>query len=184
MNLVRITELYNTIEQLMQSPRMQQAHRTQQHKTLVEEALESSVELLDAGKNAREIIMNMKEQVQNLLSALRRRCGDHSSLEENIQANINFRKKSRKDIAKNLRALKKTENKVQLFDTADHIRVIKLLRESSAITVSIFCSILLFLSLPEMKTKNGGWSLIRKLIPAASSSKQIFNEVGSVDLAV
>lgn len=65
--------------------------------------------------------------------------------------------------------------------------VIDVLRESSDITIFNFRSIL-FLSMPEMKTKAAGWSLIKKLIPVAVATEkaehEIFSEVGNVDLAM
>ncbi|KAK4843527.1 hypothetical protein QYF36_009280 [Acer negundo] len=144
----------------------------------------------------------MKDQLQELQSALRRRVGlggDYSSMECKIHAYMSFRKKSKKDITKCLRELKRIDsNIIESFNSivdSDHeqmLTVNNVLRESSGITISIFRSILLFLSMPVMKktksSSSSGWSLIRKLIPAAASSdqtsQQIFNEVGSVDIAL
>ena len=189
--LTRLAELYNCIEELIQSPCTQKALRNQQHKKLVEEALDTSIGLLDACSNARELILMMKEQAQDLQSALRRRVGD-SSMDSNVHAYISFRKKSKKNIAKCLRALKKAESNgikssSDMLDGNDqHLSmVINVLRDSRALTISIFRSILLFLTMPELKTKAGGWSLIRKLMPVASKGGQeIFNEVGNVDAAL
>ncbi|KAL5819020.1 hypothetical protein ACOSQ4_022862 [Xanthoceras sorbifolium] len=193
-----LVELYNSIEDLIiGSPCTQQSLHNKKHVRLVEEALDRSVELLDACGNARELVSNMKDQVQELESALRRRVGggDYSSMEIKIHAYMSFRKKSKKDIAKCLRELKRIDiNIIETFSLIDsdyHQQLV--LRESSALTVSIFRSILLFLSMPDMKPKGSGhgWSLIRKLmIPVASdheirSQQEInFNEVGSVDFAL
>ncbi|KAL5754338.1 hypothetical protein ACOSP7_022558 [Xanthoceras sorbifolium] len=134
----------------------------------------------------------MKDQVQELQSALRRRVGgDYSSTESKIHDYMSFRKKWKKDKAKCLRELKRIDNMIEscTMVDSDHeqmFMVSNVLRESSAITTSIFRLILLFLSMSApMKTKTSGWSFIRKLIPAASErSQQIFNEVGSVDVAL
>ncbi|KAK0606208.1 hypothetical protein LWI29_035206 [Acer saccharum] len=201
--LIRLAELYNSIEEiLIHSPTTQQALHKQNHVKLVEEALDRSVGLLDACGNTRDLISNMKDQLQELQSALRRRVGlggDYSSMECKIHAYTSFRKKSKKDIAKCLRELKRIDsNIIESFNSivdSDHeqmLMVTNVLRESSAITISIFRSILLFLSMPVMKktksSNSSGWSLIRKLIPAAASSdqtsQQISNEVGSVDIAL
>ncbi|KAL5754343.1 hypothetical protein ACOSP7_022563 [Xanthoceras sorbifolium] len=179
-DLIRLVELYNSIEDLIiGSPCTQQSLHNKKHVRLVEEALDRSVELLDACGNARELVSNMKDQVQELKSALRRRLS----------------KEIEKDIAKCLRELKRIDiNIIETFSLIDsdyHQQLV--LRESSALTVSIFRSILLFLSMPDMKPKGSGhgWSLIRKLmIPVASdheirSQQEInFNEVGSVDFAL
>ncbi|KAK3224438.1 hypothetical protein Dsin_011463 [Dipteronia sinensis] len=201
--LIRLAELYNSInEDVITSPCIQRALHKQQHMKLVEEALDRSVELLDACGNARDLILNIKDQLQELQSALRRRVvgvgGDYSSMECKIHAYTSFRKKLKKDIAKCLRELKRIDNNIINIDRSfnsnmvadlEHEQLVVVLRESSALTVYIFRSILSFLSMPDqMKTKagGGGWSLIRKLIPAAASerSQEIFNEVGSVDIAL
>ncbi|KAJ4714086.1 DUF241 domain protein [Melia azedarach] len=187
--LNRLAELYNCIEEFIHSPCTQQSLGNQQHKTLVEQALDTSVGLLDACSNSRDLILIMKEQLQELQSALRRR-GGNSSLERNIHAYISFRKKSRKDIAKCLKKLKGIETTMGSFPAVDVVdqhlsMVIQVLRESSASTISIFRSILLFLSMPpEMKAKVGGWNLVRKLIPSKKLSQEVFNEVGNVDTAI
>ncbi|KAL5819017.1 hypothetical protein ACOSQ4_022859 [Xanthoceras sorbifolium] len=190
--LIRLVELYNSIEDLINSPTTQQALQKQKQVKFVEEALDKSVGLLDACGNARELVSNMKDQVQELQSALRRRVGgDYSSTESKIHDYMSFRKKSKKDKAKCLRELKRIDNMIEscTMVDSDHeqmFMVSNVLRESSAITTSIFRLILLFLSMSApMKTKTSGWSFIRKLIPAASErSQQIFNEVGSVDVAL
>ncbi|KAI9166176.1 hypothetical protein LWI28_027526 [Acer negundo] len=200
--LIRLAELYNSInEDVITSPSIQRALHKQRHVKLVEEALDRSVELLDACGNARELILNIKDQLQELQSALRRRVvgvgGDYSSMECKIHAYTSFRKKSKKDVAKCLRELKRIDNNIiidQSFNSnmvadLEHEQLVVILRESGALTVSIFRSILSFLSTPDqmkIKAGGGGWSLIRKLIPEAAyeRSQEIFNEVGSVDIAL
>ncbi|XVF18122.1 hypothetical protein REPUB_Repub10bG0184900 [Reevesia pubescens] len=184
-----LAKLYNNIEEIIQSPLTQQALHHQQNVKLVEEALDDSVGLLDACGTSRDLIMMMKEQVQDLQSALRRRGGD-SSIGSNILAYISFRKKLKKNIAKSLRVLKKLESNnnvaFPLFDVDCHLlMVVKALRESNAITISLFGSLLTYLSMPIMKAKAGGWSLISKLIPvSAERSQKLFNEVGIIDFTL
>ncbi|KAJ0098128.1 hypothetical protein Patl1_29217 [Pistacia atlantica] len=110
--LVGLAELFNCIEEFIHSPQTQQALLRHQDGKLVEEALDGSVTLLDTCGTARDILLTMKEHVQTLQSALRRRGGD-SSIESHIAAYISFKKKGKKDIAKCLSALKKLECKDQ-----------------------------------------------------------------------
>lgn len=189
----RLANLYNNIEEILQSPHTQQALGHQQNVKLVEAALEDSVGWLDACDTARDLIMMMKEQVEDLQSALRRRGrGGDSSIGTNILAYISFRKKLKKNIGKSLRVLKRLESKNNgAFPLLDcHVfMAVKALRESNTITISMFQSLLSFLSVPEMKTKaGGGWSLISKLLPvnvvAADRSQKLFNEVGIVDFTL
>ncbi|XP_024036151.1 uncharacterized protein LOC18036235 [Citrus clementina] len=156
--LTGLAELYNCIEELIQSPCTQKALRNQQHKKLVEEALDTSIGLLDACSNARELILMMKEQAQDVQSALRRRVGD-SSMDSNVHAYISFRRKSKKNIAKCLRALKKAESN-GIKSSSDML-------DGNDQHLSMVINVL------------------RKLMPVASKGGQeIFNEVGNVDAAL
>ncbi|VVA10044.1 PREDICTED: Protein of unknown function DUF241 [Prunus dulcis] len=159
-------KLYNCIEELVHSPLTQQAlNHHQQCKTLVEEALDGSVGLLDSCGNKRDLLLTMKEHVQKLQSALRRRrTRDSSSIESNVQAYICFRKNAKKNIAKSLRDLKKMESKS---------------------TLGSFC--LLDLDHNAFDQQHKG-CLVSKLMAvrfaASEKGQKIYNEVGSVDVAL
>ncbi|MBA0734886.1 hypothetical protein Gogos_018775 [Gossypium gossypioides] len=181
----RLAKLYTNIVEIIQSPLTHKAlHHQQNVVKLIEEALDDSVGLLDACSTAKDLITTMKQQVQDLQSALRRK-GRDSSIGSDILAYINFRKKFKKSIGKSLRALKRLEcNNVN--GTTFHCHVVKLLnslKQSNAVTISMFESMLSFLSMPVMKTKAGGWSLISKLISDGRNQKG-FNEVGIVDFTL
>ncbi|XP_048436240.1 uncharacterized protein LOC103929626 [Pyrus x bretschneideri] len=173
------------------SPVTQQALRHQQCKAIVEEALDGSVGLLDSCGSARDILLTMKEHVQNIQSALRRRTGD-SSIETTVHSYICFRKKAKKSIAKSLRELKKMETDLGSFHLldCDHgvLLVLKLLRELSDVTISIFQSLFMFLSTPVASTTGSKWSLVSKLMAAKFAATEkgqtVYNEVGSVDVAL
>ncbi|KAA8532050.1 hypothetical protein F0562_006808 [Nyssa sinensis] len=190
--LIGLAKLYNCVEELVHSPLTQQALLQHQHRILVEEALEGSAGLLDSCSVARDLLLMMKEHVQDLQSVLRRKGGD-LSIGSNISGYICFRKKLiKKDIAKILRALKQMENKMgssALLDENHHLSmVIGVLREVTAVTICVFRSFLLFLSDSNLRTKPSGWSLISKLMPtrsvASERNPKIFNEVGRVDSAL
>lgn len=164
-DLFVLAELYNCMEELFQSPQTQQALLHYQNGKLVEEALSGSVTLLDACSAARDISLALKEHVQTLQSAIRRR--GYSSIESSISQYDSFRRKAKKEIAKNLGAMKRMENKVSYFSLTGQEQNItflaRVLREASTVTISIFRSLLLFLSMPGLRTK--GSSLISKLKP-------------------
>ncbi len=191
--LMGLAELYNCMEELIPSPLTQQAVLRYEHGRLVEQVLDNSVTLLDTCGNARDIIFTMKEHVQSLQSALRRKRVD-SRIESDIHAYMCFRKKVKKDIAKCFKALKQMESKADsstpLLASDDHhlSMVASVLREASAITISIFKSLLLFLSMPTLKTNTGGWSLISRLMPmrllSNEKGQKIVNEVGCVDISL
>ncbi|KAG8478128.1 hypothetical protein CXB51_027916 [Gossypium anomalum] len=187
--LVDLADLFNCVRETITSPQTQRTLVQYQNGRLVEEALDESVTFLDTCGKARDLLLAMKQHVQTLQSALRRRRGD-SSIETQIAAYINFRKTVKKEVAKCLGALKKLERRFvsssTTLDVDPHLlMVVKVLRETTSITISVFQSLLLFLSVPSMKTRVGGWSKITKLIPLLSSEREhkVINEVGAVDLA-
>ncbi|CAK7355593.1 unnamed protein product [Dovyalis caffra] len=194
MSLTKLAELFNCIQELINSPLTQQAFH-HQHLSQVEEALEGSVGLLDVCSMVRDLFLTMKEHVQDLQSTLRRRGARDSSIESNVHSYISFRKKTKREITKSIRTLKIMESSVNRSyrlngDVDNHLSyVIEVIREARATTISIFRSLVLFLSIPEGKTNTtGGWSMISKLIRsgllASDKGQKNFNEVGTVDVAL
>ncbi|GKV45155.1 hypothetical protein SLEP1_g52265 [Rubroshorea leprosula] len=94
----------------------------------------------------------------------------------------------KREISKSLRTLTRLESNITvslpIMDAGyDLLMLVKSLRESSAITISSFRSLLLFFSMPVMKTKAG--VLFSKLIPvAAEKGQKFFSEVRMTDVAV
>lgn len=189
--LVGLAELYNCVDEILQSPLAQQAILRHQSGKLVEEALEGSLTLIDTCCTAKDMLLMMKEHVLTLQSAFRRK-GRNSGSEEHIYAYVSSRNKVQKDISKCLLSLKKLKSKVgcsSAIDADQHLlEIIRVIRESSSIAISIFQSFLLFFSMPEMKTTKGRWSLVSKLKQLRSSSAdkglEIINEVKSLDLCL
>ncbi|XP_054823704.1 uncharacterized protein LOC129321816 [Prosopis cineraria] len=172
-HLFVLAELYSCMEELLQSSQTQQALLKYQQGKMVEEALCGSVTLLDACGAARELLLGLREHLQTLQSALRRRQGD-STVEGSISAYASFRKKAKKEIAKQLGALKRMEIKVRPFfvmgQDQNLICLARVLKEASTVTISVLRSLLLFLSTPRLKTK--GSSLISKLKPTRLFSSE------------
>ncbi|XP_059295145.1 uncharacterized protein LOC132048256 [Lycium ferocissimum] len=189
--LVGLAELYNCVQDLLKSPRTQQSLLKHQMGRLAEEALEASVGLIDSCGTTRELVLMMKEQVQDLQSALRRKVGD-SSIQNFFNAYISFRKKVKKDIAKSLKALKQAENKIesstQFSSDQSLSKLLTVLRQVSALTISVQRSQLYFLSTPASKAKKNGWSLILKMLVtksmASKGDEKTINEVECVDFAL
>lgn len=178
--IVGLVELYNSFQEVIQCPNTQKALVQHQNGAFVEEALVGSLELLDSCATIRNLFCTIKEQVQHLQSALRRKGGD-SSIERDIGNYFILRKKMKKEIGKNLRKLKHMENRVgsSLFlDIEQH------LRQVTGITISVFKALLVFLSCQDTPR---GWSMISKLMitkSASCQSSQFFNDMGNVDVAL
>ncbi|XP_009601277.1 uncharacterized protein [Nicotiana tomentosiformis] len=189
--IVGLAELYNCVQNLLESPTTQQALLKHQMGRLVEEALESSVGLIDSCGTTRELVLMMKEQVQDLQSVLRRKVGD-SSIQHCVDAYISFRKKVKKDVAKSLKALKQIESKIGSSPQVDLdqslSKLLSLLREVSVLTISVLRSQLSFLSAPASKAKKNGWSLISKMLVtkslASKGHEKSINEVECVDFVL
>ncbi|KAF7129632.1 hypothetical protein RHSIM_Rhsim10G0203200 [Rhododendron simsii] len=188
MGLVGLAELYNCVEELINSPITQQALVQHRKGALVEEALEGSIGLLDSCNVARDLSLMVKQNVQDLQSVLRRKGGD-LTIERNISGYNSSKKKAKKESAKCLRALKKMENQIQSRSLSDVMNyslsnLVRVLREVSIVTISVLESYFLFLSVPDSRTRPGGWSLIKKLVVTRPRGHKIVNELGSVDVAL
>ena len=191
--LAGLAELYSCIEELIHSPLVQQTLFYNRNGKPVEGVLDMSVGLLDMCGTVRDIFTMIKEHVQELQSALRRKGGD-SSTDFSINAYICFRKKTKRDIVvKCLRTLKQMENKIvssQIEIDAHHYLsvVVRVLSELSTSTISILRFLLLYLSLSAMKTKPSRWSLVSKLMKGGSlasrGGQESINEVTCVDFAL
>ncbi|KAF9622276.1 hypothetical protein IFM89_030318 [Coptis chinensis] len=191
MALVGLAELYKCVEDFIHLPLTQQVLVHHQHEKSVEEALDESVSLLDVCGTARDMLLTMKGGIQDLQSALRRKRGEESSMEKQSSAYICLRKKMKKDITKGLAVLKKLNenNGSSILEQNHHLAiVVRVLREVSTVTISIFQNLLSFLSVTEPKRKLVGWSLVSKVMkkkPVVSRREQEnVNEVESVDIGV
>lgn len=178
--LLGLAEMYVSVNELIRSPLTLQGH-----KQLVDEALDEQIGILDLCDTLRDLIIKMKEHVQDLQSALRRKATS-SSIKSSIRVYMSFRKKVKYDVSKSLIALKRKENSSE----ASPSMVVRFLRDVSTVTVSLLRSVLLFMTAPVMtKVKPGGWSLISKMTGAGSRSssekgEKNVNDVGCVDLAL
>lgn len=189
--LAGLADLYICLDELIHSPLVQQTLFYNRHGKLVEGALDMSVGLLDMCGTVRDLFTMVKEHVQELQSALRRKGGDLST-DGSINVYISFRKKMKRDVAKCLRTLKLMEKKAgssPLMDMHHHLSVVaRVLSEFCTRTISILRSLLLYLPLPAMKTKTRRWSLVSKLVKAGSLAsgrdQEGINEVTCVDFAV
>nr|GME12772.1 uncharacterized protein LOC109167637 isoform X1 [Ipomoea batatas] len=165
--LLGLEQLYKCMDDLLNLPQTLQALSQNQNKKWVDGLLEKSVRLLDICGLARDCISQLKEHLRDLQSSQRRRKGDSSS-EASITKYSSFVKKMNKDAKKAIAAMKKMDDEIDgstpLDVHHDISAVIRALREASAVSTSIFQSVLLFLSVPVLKPKPSRWSLVSKLV--------------------
>ncbi|KAL6011866.1 hypothetical protein ACLOJK_002332 [Asimina triloba] len=170
--------VYDCVEDLLRCPLIQQALTANRHQLFVDEMLDGSLRLLDLCETARYVFKSLKENTQELMSALRRRkgrltaAGGDLELQQQAQGYMSLRNKMHKDMSRCLsKALKREESKfafsplaaVGKLDQHNNIMVlISVLKEVRSTTISIFEPVALFVSLPSAKSKKVGRSLISK----------------------
>ncbi|KAJ9128754.1 hypothetical protein P3X46_034515 [Hevea brasiliensis] len=190
--LSALGEIYRFIEDLLNLPLTQQALSQNQEEKWVGEMLDNLIRYLDVCGNTRDGILLMKESVRELQSAIRRsKGGGELSIESNVNDYIFCRKKMKKEAEKSLASLKQKDS---VFSESsllnDHYlsAIVKALSEASWMTISIFSSLLLFLSVPILKPKPSKWSLLSKLVHkgavACEGQQENKNELENVDLAL
>lgn len=190
--LTGLDELYKSMDGLLNMTSIQQVISQHQHEKCVEELLDGSVRLLDICGITRDTMLQIKEHVRALQSALRRRKGD-SSIESNIINYTCFKKKLKKDVKKLITELRQMENKwgaISPVLAQDHhfSAVIRVLREVCVMNVSVFQSLFLFLTVPLSKAKATRWSLVSKLmhkgVIACEEKQENVNEMEVADAAL
>ncbi|THG05389.1 uncharacterized protein LOC114289341 [Camellia sinensis] len=190
--LSRLEDLYKCMEDLLNLPLTQQALSHDQHEKWVGDLQEGFITLLDTCGTARDVTTQMKEQVRDLQSALRRRKGD-SSIEISIAKYTCFRKNTKKDAKTLIAMMKQIDNKIEAtpqLELDQHVSsVIKVLREVAAVTISILHSLLLFLSVPVLKSMPTRRSLVSKFLHKWTVACEIYqqenvNELERVDVTL
>nr|AFK41499.1 unknown [Medicago truncatula] len=151
-----LEDLYISLDDLLHMSSTQKAVSHHQGEKFVEELLDGSVKLLDICGITRDTMLQIKENVQSLHSALRRRKGD-SSIETSVAEYKFFTKKMKKNVAKLITSLKQMESKFGasslLNKNQDLVAVITVLREVIAMNLSIFQSLFSFLGWIFIKVK-------------------------------
>ncbi|GAB4848401.1 hypothetical protein Ancab_003098 [Ancistrocladus abbreviatus] len=186
-------DLYRCIDDVITLPSTQQCVFRQQHEKFVEELLETSLRLLDICTATREIVLQLKEAVRDLRSALRRRMYD-LSIESSIANYISSRKRiirSAKGLVSSLKQVEENFGSSRVLEDDHHhlSMVIKALRCVSIINISTYESLLFFLSMPvQCKLKCSKWSLVSKLMQRrvieSREQAENNNELDNVDLAL
>ncbi|KAF5204259.1 hypothetical protein FRX31_006153 [Thalictrum thalictroides] len=163
--LCGITCLYESVEDLLRLSHIQQVLVHHRHEKCVDKVLDGSLRLLDVSGTARDVLLQMKEQVQQTQSALRRRKSDKFDMRSEIDVYTSSRKKMHKVIEKCLGDLKKMDNKHPFSPSEkdqDLVALVTVLREVEIITLSVFESMLSFISSSRTLPKSSGWALLSK----------------------
>ncbi|MCL7050045.1 hypothetical protein MKW94_022383 [Papaver nudicaule] len=192
-DLVDLNNLYECVEDLLQLPLTQQSLTGQDRNSKwFDQVLDESLMLLDVCGTTRDVLLEMKESVQDLESSFRRRkCGE--SVLSEVAAYNSSRKKMNKVISKCLGDLKRVDNTTTNNNNSalleEEPEVASIIRQVEGITHSIFESIL-SLSIGSKARSNtiGGWSLVSKMMHTKSFSSHekatSVSEIEKVEIAL
>ncbi|KAK2665692.1 hypothetical protein Ddye_004266 [Dipteronia dyeriana] len=155
-----LQDLHECVNKVLCLPLTQQAlGQYQQKKWVDEQLINGSLRLLDMSCIAKDALLQTKECVQGLLSALRRRRGDAISSE--VKKYLTSRKVMKKTIKKALRSFKGCSS--PCINEEQH-ETITMLKEVEVVTFAVFESILSLITGPKAQSKLSGWSLVSKLV--------------------
>ncbi|XP_055805363.1 uncharacterized protein LOC129874146 [Solanum dulcamara] len=179
--LVGLGEVHKCMDDFLNFPQTLQALCQCQNKKWIDEILDKSVRFLDICGTTRELVSQIKENVKDVQSSLRRRKGDLST-----NNYTTFRKKMKKETKSLITALKIMDHeKVDGVMEVDHhlvSAVIRVLREVATIGISVFQMVLNFLSAPISKPISK-WSLVSRLVNKGGEQENV-NEIDSVEVAL
>ncbi|XP_010242843.1 PREDICTED: uncharacterized protein LOC104587087 [Nelumbo nucifera] len=148
-NFEALRSLHDSANDLLQSPVTQQALVHHRDEKWIHEVTEGSLRMLDVCSITRDVLLLVKEHLQDLHSTLRRRSAREPDLDDKIGAYNFCRKKMKKEMIKCLQALKKM-NKCGSLPLSEMdqnlVAVVGILRQVRVTTISIVESILSFMS--------------------------------------
>lgn len=173
-NLSGLVDLFDSVDDVLQ---LSQSH----HGKCVEEVLDESLRLLDLCGTIRDVLSQMKEIVQKLESSLRRKRGD-SGLSNEVGAYMVSRKQLNKLIYKIFGGLKRME-KSYTTTSLEKDSLSSMLREIEGISLTVFDSLLSFISQPKARSKS--LSFVSKLLQSKRVScerEADINEVEKLDI--
>lgn len=160
--LTGLQDLYDCVSKLLQLPLTQQNLVQEFHKKFVDKLLDGSLRLLDMCNSAKDALLQTRECIHELQSVIRRRQGDN--LESGIRRYIASRKVVKKTIKKALKNMTNKYTSCSIKDDKEIVTMIIMLRELEAINLTMFESLLSFISEPRSESKPRGWSLVSKLV--------------------
>ncbi|KAK4780383.1 hypothetical protein SAY87_016489 [Trapa incisa] len=172
--LAGLERLYICLDDLLGMGSTQQVLSQGGDQRIINELLDVSVMILDICGATRDLVLQVKDHLRDLESAVRRSRKEDSSIDMAIVGYSSLRKKTKKDARRIIARLREVDMNAAaapptLGDNRDlHFSaVVRALREASLVGVSVFRSVLLFLSGPTVGQAK--WSLISRLMLKAGA---------------
>ncbi|XP_047328348.1 uncharacterized protein LOC124931817 [Impatiens glandulifera] len=158
--LFGLSELYNSVEEVLQLPLTQTALRQNQSSPeWLNRVLEDSIKHMDVCSGTRDLVIVLKDSLQNIQSSIRRRKSGLGSDVSNFQQS---RKKMMKESAKLKYFSDMSENGSEDRDELQSA-VMRVLKETSVMTLFMFQSLLSYVS-GTAAAGSGKWSLVSKVL--------------------
>ncbi|XP_072981239.1 uncharacterized protein [Typha angustifolia] len=164
-------DLYECMEEFLRVPSNQNGLSNTKQRNWIELELEGSVRLLDVCSFMRDNLTAIREQVQDVVSTLRRE--DDAAIESKVRAYTRLVKKASKDIKKLMSSPKYCGAISHVKDDQDPSNAIRTLMEAREITISLLQSILSFLSTRMVRQKTSRWSLVSKNLRKSKAACEV-----------
>ncbi|PIN25738.1 hypothetical protein CDL12_01532 [Handroanthus impetiginosus] len=149
-----LRNLYDSIDEMLRSP----------HNQLIfsdDQILDDYIRLLDACSTVKDLISLTKQDVRELLSAVRRK-DVHG-----IQSYLTSRRKTKKMIQKSLKNLRSFSGK------GDAVSLEKdMFKDAESVSISLFVSLLSYVMGTKVQERKSGWSLVSKMMHSKKVSPQ------------
>ncbi|XP_072086592.1 uncharacterized protein [Arachis hypogaea] len=158
-----LQDLHECVENLVQLPLTQDTLLHEPQENCVDELLDGSLRLLDVCTSAKDSLLHTKECIRELQSVIRRKRGGEEGIIAEANKFLNSRKVVKKAIVKALLNLKPIAKNI--IKDQQTLALVGLLKDVEVVTLSIFESLLHFISgTSSSNVKHGTLSLVSKLI--------------------
>lgn len=178
-NLSILGDLYTCVDELLHLPINQQSITQDCRAKWLEDMLDESLRLLDICTIAKDALLQIKENIQNIQSVLRRRFSGELIIDIEIVQYMNARKMIKKTTKNCLKDMKKVSNNDATSPIAG------MLKDVETMTDEIFNSMLVNIGGSKTLPMKNGWSLVSKLVHQKSdkestASTSRFDDLDSV----
>ncbi|KAL7207073.1 hypothetical protein ACSBR2_019716 [Camellia fascicularis] len=162
-----LKDLHDCVSDLLLLPHIEQALAREHNEKFVDVVVDGYLRLLDVCSTAKDVFSQKKQDVQDLLSTLRRK-RDANDFPRYLAS----RKMMKKTIQKPLKDLKSIKNKSTLLlkdKDSETVAIFSMLKEVETTTLAVFESLLSYVG---VQSRQRGWSLVSKLFQCKSVSCQ------------
>jgi hypothetical protein len=175
-----IKDMQNSANDMLHSSIVQQAFVNEKEEKWVNDVSESSLRILEVCGMSKDVLLFVKEHLQELQFTLRRASIGEPGIEEKITSHNCYRKKLKKETLKCLKWLRGVKSNIATLHPPMKEQKLKLvvdvLREVRMTSISIVESLLSLISTPWLDSKHGGKrSFASKFLQNCDDDDDIFD---------